>query len=101
MFADHIRNARNEAGMTQAALAKACGLDAAQISHYESGERSPSAENLFVLANALNCSVDRLAGRDCGYDVAFRAGYFQCREDMKIATRTRLSKIGSRGATNV
>ena len=38
-------------------------MQPAAISHFETGQRSPSFENLRKLADALNVSVDYLLGR--------------------------------------
>jgi transcriptional regulator with XRE-family HTH domain len=49
--------------MTQAALGDAAGLPGTSISHFESGARKPSFENLRRLADKLSVSVDYLMGR--------------------------------------
>lgn len=62
-FKDRLRKARESRGFTQADLAKKADLQAAAISHFETGQRSPSFENLRKLSDALNVSVDYLLGR--------------------------------------
>lgn len=62
-FNDRLRKARESLGLTQADLAKKSGLQAAAISHFETGHRAPSFENLRKLSDALNVSVDYLLGR--------------------------------------
>lgn len=47
-------------GMTQAALAKKTGLMKEAVSHFECGQRLPSANNLRKLSLALNTSADYL-----------------------------------------
>ena len=49
--------------MSQADLADKTGLQPAAVSHFETGQRSPSFENLKKLADALSISVDYLLGR--------------------------------------
>lgn len=62
-FAVSLRNLRELRGYTQKQLAKSCGLTESWISHYESGRRKPSLDNLIKLANALRVTLDELVGR--------------------------------------
>lgn len=62
-FKDRIRKARESRGFTQLDLAQKAGLQAAAISHFETGQRAPSFDNLRKLSDALNVSVDYLLGR--------------------------------------
>ena len=62
-FKTRLRQARESRGLTQADLAKKAGLQAAAVSHFETGQRSPSFENLRKLSDTLNVSVDYLLGR--------------------------------------
>ena len=62
-FKDRLRRAREARGMSQAGLANKTGLQPAAVSHFETGQRSPSFENLKKLADALSVSVDYLLGR--------------------------------------
>ena len=62
-FKDYVRSARESRGMSQLDLANKTGLQPAAISHFETGQRSPSFENLRKLADALSVSVDYLLGR--------------------------------------
>jgi len=50
--------------LTQAQLAEKAGLPAAAISHFETGGRKPSFENLVKLAEALSVTTDFLLGRE-------------------------------------
>lgn len=50
-------------GLSQAALAAKAGLQPTAISHFETGTRSPSFDNLKRLADALNVATDYLIGR--------------------------------------
>lgn len=56
--------ARENLRWTQADLAKASGLQAAAISHFECGQRLPSLPNAVRLADALRVSLDWLTGRN-------------------------------------
>lgn len=49
--------------MKQSDLAAKAGLPAASVSHFESGPRKPSFENLKALAGALDVTTDFLLGR--------------------------------------
>jgi len=50
-------------GLTQAQLGKRSGIAPASISHFETGQRTPSLDSLVKLADALAVSVDVLLGR--------------------------------------
>lgn len=50
--------------MSQAELAEKAGMQPSAISHFESGRRSPSFDNLKKLADALAVTVDYLLGRE-------------------------------------
>ncbi len=54
--------AREAANMSKAALARKAELSIAAIQGYETGRRSPNAEQLGRLAKALGCSADYLLG---------------------------------------
>lgn len=49
--------------MNQAEVATKAGLPAASVSHFESGPRKPSFDNLKALATALDVTTDYLLGR--------------------------------------
>lgn len=56
--------ARENINWTQLDLAKATGLQAAAISHFECGQRLPSLPNAVKLCVALKVSLDWLTGLD-------------------------------------
>lgn len=62
-FKARLRRARENRGMSQADLGLKTGLKAAAVSHFETGQRAPSFDNLRKLADALSVSVDYLLGR--------------------------------------
>lgn len=62
-FKDRLRETRESLGLSQAELAQKSGLQAAAVSHFETGKRSPSFANLLKLSDALNVSTDYLLGR--------------------------------------
>jgi transcriptional regulator with XRE-family HTH domain len=49
--------------LTQSELGGRARIAAASISHFETGQRTPSLDSLVKLADALNVSVDALLGR--------------------------------------
>lgn len=62
-FPDRLRQARDKKGLSQSELAEKTGLQPSAVSHFETGRRSPSFENLKVLSEALQVSTDYLLGR--------------------------------------
>ena len=63
-FSGHLQQIRQSKGLSQGDLAKRTGLKPAAISHFETGQRKPSFDNLIKLADALGVSMDYLFGRD-------------------------------------
>jgi transcriptional regulator with XRE-family HTH domain len=60
---DRIRAVREQLGWSQRELGRITGLGDTQISRYEGGRTEPSAENLGIIAEKLDVSVDYLLGR--------------------------------------
>lgn len=56
-FAARIRAARELRGMSAAHLASLTGIAAANISHYEAGQRQPGVDSLRALALMLDISM--------------------------------------------
>ena len=63
IFPDRLRTARERRGLSQGKLAERTGLQASAVSHFETGSRKPSFDNLKRLADALNVTTDYLLGR--------------------------------------
>ena len=63
IFKTRLREARQLRGFSQADLASRAGLPPASMSHFESGPRKPSFDNLKALATALDVTTDYLLGR--------------------------------------
>jgi transcriptional regulator with XRE-family HTH domain len=63
IFSERLRAARELRNLSQAELAKASDLQPSAISHFETGGRSPSFDNLKRLADALKVTTDYLIGR--------------------------------------
>lgn len=64
IFAKRLKEAREAKGLSQAKLAELAGFQPSAISHFETGGRSPSFDNLKRLADALEVSTDWLLGRE-------------------------------------
>jgi transcriptional regulator with XRE-family HTH domain len=62
-FGNRVRDARLLLDLNQTELARATGLTASAISHFESGRRLPNIANLLRLLRTLDCSADYLLGR--------------------------------------
>jgi transcriptional regulator with XRE-family HTH domain len=63
IFAKRLKEARELRGLNQVQLAARAGLPAPSVSHFESGPRKPSFDNLKALASALDVTTDYLLGR--------------------------------------
>ncbi len=59
----NLRALRELRGLTQAELGARARIAAASVSHFETGQRTPSLESLVKLADALGVTVDTLLGR--------------------------------------
>ena len=67
-FADKLKQARNNKGISQAELARRVGISRAAISRYESGERTQvSAPICVAICNALDITPKELT--DNAYDL--------------------------------
>ena len=62
-FSQRLRTVRDLRKLSQGDLAERSGLQPSAISHFETGGRSPSFDNLRRLADALNVTTDYLLGR--------------------------------------
>lgn len=61
MKSERIKDLRKKHGLTQQKLGELVGVSKASISQWESGEHSPSGDNLAVLSKALGVSAHWLA----------------------------------------
>jgi transcriptional regulator with XRE-family HTH domain len=64
IFAKILRQVRESKKLSQTELAEKAGFQPSAISHFETGRRSPSFDNLSRLADTLSVSIDYLLGRD-------------------------------------
>lgn len=63
VFPDRLRRAREYRGWSQSELADKAKLQPSAISHFETGARKPSFDNLRLLADTLDVTTDYLLGR--------------------------------------
>lgn len=63
VFSGRLRTAREYRGLNQGELAKKAGMQPSAISHFETGTRKPSFDNLRILADSLDVTTDYLLGR--------------------------------------
>lgn len=63
-LSEKLKELRRRAGLSQRDVAKQLGVSPSIISSYETGERTPSVENLLALSFLYRCSVDHLLGKD-------------------------------------
>jgi len=63
VFPERLRAAREYRGLNQGELASRSGLQPSAISHFETGARKPSFDNLHLLAETLDVTIDYLLGR--------------------------------------
>lgn len=59
-----IKELRQEKGISQRELAKATGIKQANISRWEAGLVVPNVEDVWILANFFDCSIDYIVGKD-------------------------------------
>lgn len=62
----NLRNARKATKLTQKQLAKQLGVNRATISKYETGEISPTVDQLLKICNILDVSFEELIGDNPG-----------------------------------
>jgi transcriptional regulator with XRE-family HTH domain len=63
VFPERLKAARDFRGFSQGDLAKLTGLQPSAVSHFETGARKPSFDNLRLLADKLDVTIDYLLGR--------------------------------------
>ena len=61
---ERLHNLRRARNLSQKEVSNALGISSSVLSNYESGERTPSIENLVALSSFYRCSTDYLLGID-------------------------------------
>ena len=89
IFSKRLQERRDALELSQEGLAKKAKLQATAISHFETGSRKPSFDNLRNLADALETTVDYLMGRTDSHRVVLAAGDKLYRDYEKLSERDR------------
>ena len=89
IFPKRLQERRNALDLSQEGLAKKAKLQSTAISHFETGGRKPSFDNLRNLADALETTVDYLMGRTDSHGVVSAAGDQLYRDYEKLSNRDR------------
>lgn len=89
LFPKRLQELRDERDLSQEELAKKAKLQSTAISHFETGARKPSFDNLRKLADALETTVDFLMGRTNTPDAALTAGDQLYRDFEKLTDHDR------------
>ncbi len=94
IFGERLRTARELRKLSQSELAEVADLQPSAISHFETGRRSPSFQNLKALSDALNVTTDYLIGRTDDLNVSnavslklLRSAHKMSAEDLETITR--------------
>ncbi len=61
-FKERLKELRLEKGVTQIQIAKIVNMSKMAISHWEKGNSEPSIDQLKILANYFDVSIDYLTG---------------------------------------
>ena len=80
IFGEVLREIRTGKGLTQQALADFAGMDRKFISRLENGDKMPSVETLFKLAEHL-----KIKPKDDAWIRAHSRGYFSTFKNEKLA----------------
>lgn len=64
MVVMRIRELREQAGLSQYALAKMMGVKHPSVNQWENGRAYPTADKLPLLASCLHCEIDELYQKD-------------------------------------
>ena len=60
---ENLKTLRRAKDLTQLAVQMRTGIDQSLLSKYENGERAPTVENLVILADCFDVSLDYLMDR--------------------------------------
>ena len=102
VFPKRLQALRKEREMSQEELARKTGLQPTAISHFETGSRKPSFENLRTLADAFEVTVDYLMGRTDTADAVLAEGdqlfrdYEKLTEDERDIARDFMATLARR-----
>lgn len=63
-FGKNLRARAKELGLSDAEVARRCGLNERRYGFYVTGDREPDLATLARIAGVLDCSIDKLIGDD-------------------------------------
>lgn len=63
-FSENLRQIASSRQLSQADLSRMSGIPSSLMSNYFNGKRSPTLTNAIAMADALQISLDELAGRE-------------------------------------
>ena len=63
IIAQRLKQLRAQRGLTQFAVAQGTGIAPTQYQAYEYEQKKPACENLIILADFFDVSIDYLVGR--------------------------------------
>jgi transcriptional regulator with XRE-family HTH domain len=89
LFPQRLQDLRDKRGLSQEELAKRAHLQGTAVSHFETGTRKPSFDNLRRLADALETTVDYLMGRTNEPDGVVTDGDQMFRDYERLTTEER------------
>lgn len=65
-----IKKRRQAAGLSKAQVARLMQVNQSQVSRWETGEHTPTADRLPQLAAMFHCTIDDLFAKDTAADAA-------------------------------
>lgn len=91
MFAQRLKELREENNLTQSEVAKQCNLSCQCISSLEMGTRNPTGSTIITLADFFGVTSDYLLGRSDEFDKPLRENNLQySREEQRLIEGYRL-----------
>jgi HTH-type transcriptional regulator, repressor for puuD len=94
-FAKRLARLREDAGLSQSALARAIGTSQSAISQIESGDRNPSYEMIRQIADALGLSPAYLLGAEVEGLTAEEQVHFRQYRSLPSDAREELKEFAS------
>ena len=100
-FAEKLKNARKNAGMSQEVLAEKLGVSRQAVTKWETERGIPDTENMIVISNLFGISVDEFLSQE--KETALRKGYlYESRTEYDIDGKKRFDmKLGGASVLTV
>lgn len=84
LIGQNIKQLRKKKGLLQEDLANLVGLKVGTISKYEQGDRTPGINQMIIIAEALDCSVNDFLPTEDGFYRAVVDGFYEHGLDVYI-----------------